>query len=76
MRIYRVAKLDMIDVVVELDEPDKALFKEKEEMIKSKLVNAVRRTIGVVPKVYLVGMGVIPHTVDKNSVIVDERQYD
>lgn len=73
VRIYTEAKLDMVDVLVELSESDRVYFMGQEEMIKQRVGEAVRSVVGVAPKVYLAEDGAVPRTAGRISTVADDR---
>lgn len=73
IHIYREAKLDMVEVLIEPSGISGAFLTEGEEIVKIRVAKAVRNIIGITPKVRLVDEGAIPHITGRISTVSDER---
>lgn len=73
IRIYREAKLDMLEVLVELTMVTGIFQSSGEEAVKKQVAVAIRKLTGITPKVQLVAEGVIQHYAGRISKVVDER---
>lgn len=74
MRIYRKSKLDMVDVLVAMEDLGRALSADEEELIKGRVIAAVRDIIGITPRVLFTDMDALQEAADSTSVVVDERR--
>lgn len=73
IRIYREAKLDMVEVLVELSRITGVFLTEGEEIVKIRVARAIRNILGITPRVRLVQEGTIQHSAGRISTVVDER---
>lgn len=75
MRIYRKSKLDMVDVLVAMVDLGRQLSSEEEELIKGSVIAAVRKTIGITPRVLFTDIETMQEAAEWVSTVVDERHF-